>query len=109
MQPTSQNTLQNACLTLSQPSALAVHIISLPLTEPRLPFRMKHTLVRTAVKNGAVFELTYAGALAGEDERRNWWAAARELTRVTKGKGIVVTSSAEAEMNLRAPRDVQNL
>jgi ribonuclease P/MRP protein subunit RPP1 len=47
--------------------------------------------VRTAIKNGAVFEIAYAGALGGDGdvsmgggepgagEKRNWWDAAREL------------------------------
>ena len=90
------------------------------------------------MKNGAVFEIDYVGALGGgwrsvdsvdeigvdgaggsskggreeEDSRRNWWAAARELVRVTKGKGVVVSGGGpvvDAEQYLRAPRDVGNL
>ncbi|KAH8107300.1 RNase P subunit p30-domain-containing protein [Phellopilus nigrolimitatus] len=109
LHPTSQNALANVCLTHTAPSSLATHIISLTLTAPRLPFRLKHTLVRTAVKNGAVFEIIYAGVLQGEDERRNWWASARELSRVTKGKGLIVSGGVEADTDLRAPRDVVNL
>jgi ribonuclease P/MRP protein subunit RPP1 len=45
------------------PTPLTAHIIALPLTHPRLPFNLKHTLVRTAIKNGAMFEINYAGAL----------------------------------------------
>ncbi|THH07911.1 hypothetical protein EW145_g3056 [Phellinidium pouzarii] len=109
LHPTNQTALSSACLTHTQPSALTTHIISLPLTAPRLPFRLKHTLIRTAIKNGAVFEINYAGALHGEDERRNWWASARELARVSKGKGLIVSGDAEANTDLRAPRDVGNL
>ena len=29
---------------------------------------MKHTLIRTAIKNGAVFEINYVGALGGEND-----------------------------------------
>jgi len=77
--------------------------------------------VRTAIKNGAVFEIAYAGALGGDGDistgggesgagaKRNWWAAARELVRVTKGKGLVVSGGVGAESDLRAPRDVGNL
>lgn len=70
---------------------------------------MKHTLVRTALKNGAVFEIAYAGVLQGEGERRNWWAAAREVARVTKGKGLLVSGGVENDVELRAPRDIGNL
>ncbi|KAK0474868.1 PHP domain-like protein [Armillaria novae-zelandiae] len=122
--PTNQATLALACLTHSLPSPLTAHIISLPLTLPRLPFHLKHTLIRTAIKNGAVFEITYVGALGGENDatlvdasaaengasaKRNWWGAARELARVCKGKGIIVSSGAASRADLRAPGDIGNL
>ncbi len=99
-------------------------LFHLPLTLPRLPFNLKHTLARTAIKNGAVFEITYAGALGGDNDpsigsiaaseggsaaKRNWWAAAREIVRVTKGKGIIVSGGITNVADLRAPRDVGNL
>lgn len=85
---------------------------------------MKHTLVRTALKNGAVFEINYVGALGGDHDitlieagaaesgataKRNWWATAKEVTRVTKGKGLVVSGGVVAAGDLRAPKDVANL
>ena len=80
---------------------------------------MKHTLVRNAIKNGACFEINYSGALGGGSDidggetgigaKRNWWAAARELCRVTKGKGIILSGGADNDADLRAPRDVGNL
>jgi len=122
--PTTHNTFSLACLTHSLPSQLTAHIISLPLTLPRLPYHMKHTLIRTAIKNGAVFEVNYVGALGGENDsvvveaaaaengsnaKRNWWANARELIRVTKGKGLIISGGAVSETDFRAPRDVANL
>lgn len=122
--PTTAASFSLACLTHTLPSPLTAHIISLPLTLPRLPFNLKHTLVRSALKNGAVFEISYAGALGcepdpslgsaasgegGSSGKRNWWAAAREVARVTKGKGVVVTSGAVNQTSLRAPKDVGNL
>ena len=119
--PTTATSFSQACLTHSLPSPLTAHIISLQLTSPRLPFNPKHTLVRTAIKNGAVFEINYIGALgesststfgvsdSGLSGKRNWWAAAREVIRVTKGKGIIVSGGALAESDYRGPRDVQNL
>lgn len=80
--------------------------------------------MRTAIKNGAVFEINYVGALGGENDgvmveagaaengqsaRRNWWAAARELVRVTKGRGVLVSGGVVDDADLRAPRDVGNL
>ncbi|KDR79381.1 hypothetical protein GALMADRAFT_63615 [Galerina marginata CBS 339.88] len=122
--PTTHNTFSLACLTHSQPSPLTAHIISLPLTLPRLPYHLKHTLIRTAIKNGAVFEINYVGALGGENDavlveanaaengstaKRNWWASTRELARVTKGKGLIISGGVVAEADVRAPRDVSNL
>ncbi|KZT25528.1 PHP domain-like protein [Neolentinus lepideus HHB14362 ss-1] len=111
--PTTSGSFSVACLTHTLPSPLTTHIISLPLSLPRLPFHLKHTIVRTAIKNGAVFEINYAGALGAEDGgeagKRNWWAGARELVRVTKGKGVLVSGGINAEWDLRAPRDVANL
>ncbi|KZP26772.1 PHP domain-like protein [Athelia psychrophila] len=118
--PTTATTFSLACLTHTVPSQLTAHIITLPLTLPRLPFHLKHTLVRTAIKNGAVFEICYAGALGGDGDaligseggasaKRNWWAAAREVVRITKGKGIVVSGGVNSETDYRAPRDIGNI
>jgi ribonuclease P/MRP protein subunit RPP1 len=113
LQPNSQAAFSLACLKHSTPSALTAHIITLPLTGPRLPFFFKHTLVRAAVKNGAVLEICYSPAVggAGEVERRNWWAACRELTRVTAGKGVIISSGTTTTpmVDIRAPRDVMNM
>jgi ribonuclease P/MRP protein subunit RPP1 len=79
-----------------------------PLDVPRLPFRMKHTMVRTALRHGAVFEISYAGAL-DSNAKRNWWATAREVARVTKGKGLIVTGGGMDIVDLRAPKDIGNL
>lgn len=117
-------TFSSACLTHSLPSQLTAHIIALPLTLPRLPYHLKHTLIRTAIKNGAVFEINYVGALGGESDatlveanvaesgpsaKRNWWAGTRELVRVTKGKGLIISGGVVAEADLRPPKDVANL
>ncbi|PPQ82266.1 hypothetical protein CVT26_010064 [Gymnopilus dilepis] len=122
--PTTHNTFSLACLTHSQPSPLTAHIISLPLTLPRLPYHLKHTLIRTAIKNGAVFEINYVGALGGEQDavlmeadaaesgssaKRNWWASTRELIRVTKGKGLLISGGVVTEADVRPPRDISNL
>jgi ribonuclease P/MRP protein subunit RPP1 len=122
--PTTHATFSLACLTHSQPSPLTAHVITLPLTLPRIPFHLKHTLVRTAIKNGSVFEICYVGAVGGEHDfasmqagvaehgtsaKRNWWAAARELVRVTKGKGLLLSGGVASPGDLRAPRDVGNL
>lgn len=106
--PTTEGSFSLACLTHTLPSPLSAHVISVPLDVPRLPFRMKHTMVRTALRNGAVFEIPYASALDSA-AKRNWWAAAREVVRVTKGKGLIVTGGGMDVADLRAPKDIGNL
>lgn len=139
--PTTPATLSLACLTHTLPSPLTTHIISLPLpssgsssaSASSSVSRIKHTLVRTTKRNGAVFEVVYVGALGGEgsdalnetggeaasstnisanarsEVKRMWWAAAREIVRVAKGTGVIVSGGAAETMDLRAPRDVGNL
>ncbi|TFK65934.1 PHP domain-like protein [Pluteus cervinus] len=139
--PTTPGALSLACLTHTLPTPLTTHIISLPLPAAGSSFstssavsRIKHTLVRTAKRNGAAFEVAYVGSLGGEgvdalnesgedsglsgsnvsanvrsDVKRNWWTGAREIVRVAKGSGIIVSGGVADPMDLRAPRDVGNL
>jgi ribonuclease P/MRP protein subunit RPP1 len=65
--------------------------------------------VRSAIKNGSVFEIDYSGAVGNEAERRNWWGGSRELVRVTKGKGILLSGGTNDNKELRAPLDAANL
>jgi len=65
-------------------------------------------MIRTALRNGAVFEIPYASALDSA-AKRNWWAAAREVVRVTKGKGLIVTGGGMEVADLRGPKDIGNL
>lgn len=112
LRPTTANTFSLACLTHTQPSPTTAHIISIDAASasPQLPFRLKLSLVRTAVRNGGVFEISYAGALASDDSaRRNWWAGAREIVRATKGKGLLLTGGGQGIAELRAPLDAINL
>ena len=43
------------------------------------------------------------------DARRNLFSGAREILRVTNGKGVILSSQAMDAMGLRAPYDVMNL
>ncbi|KAJ1305450.1 hypothetical protein OPQ81_000460 [Rhizoctonia solani] len=112
LQPTTPNTFSLACLSHTQPSPTTAHIISIDAASatPQLPFRMKPSMVRTAIRNGGVFEISYAGALASDESaRRNWWSGAREIARATKGKGLLLSGGAQVTSDLRAPMDAINL
>ena len=83
-----------------------VHLITLPTDLPK-QMRLKHTLVKTAIRNGAMFEVCYTGVLSvDEGVRRAWWGCAREAVRACQ-KGIVFSSGGEE--SFRAPRDVANM
>lgn len=62
--------------------------------------------------------MNYSGAFGSDPDafetasptiKRNWWAAAREVIRVTKGKGVIVSGGITNEADLRNPRDIINL
>ncbi|KAG9050724.1 hypothetical protein FS837_003062 [Tulasnella sp. UAMH 9824] len=58
--PTTTTTFSLACLTHTVPSPIAAHIITFDLhSAPRLPFFLKLSTLKVAVKNGAAFEIPY--------------------------------------------------
>lgn len=115
--PLTDAAFQHACITLSELKPFSVDIITLDLAaSPRLPFHLKRSTVGAALANGVVFEITYGDALDPSREardvptaRRNLFSNARDLLRVTNGKGVIFSSGALAAMSLRAPYDVMNL
>ena len=124
--PTTEMAFQHACITLSELKPFSVDIISLDLAvAPRLPFHLKRSTVGAALSNGVVFEITYGAAIDSKssslsskstsemsdlsDARRNLFSGAREILRVTNGKGVILSSQAMDAMGLRAPYDVMNL
>jgi len=86
-----------------------MHIISLPLTLPRFNFHLKHTLVRTALKNGAAFEICYVGSLGGQKDPVFTDASYAEVRRRAGGRRRVVSGGAINQADLRAPKGVANL
>lgn len=101
LRPLTPATFSAACLTHALPGQLTAHVVSVPCS-PRIPYPLKHTVVRTARRAGAVFELAGAGAVSGVE---GWWGSARELVRVTKGRNVVISGGGEP----RAPRDWANM
>ncbi|KAL7422296.1 RNA-binding RNA processing protein rpp1 [Cryptotrichosporon argae] len=114
----SDKTFQLACTDLSMPGPNQLSIITLPLHERPYHFRLNRKQVRQAQRNGAVFELLYAAALfpppaTGADTarrfRQNFMSNARELVRLTGGRGIIFSSGPSGSTDgLRGPADVVN-
>nr|ASF90188.1 hypothetical protein SPAR05921 [Bartheletia paradoxa] len=111
VRPLTETAFQSACLSLTALAPHSIDIISLDLaSSPRLPFHLKRSTVSKALEGGAVFEICYTGAVSGEiGERRNLIAGAREVIRITGGKGVVLSGEVEEMMGLRGPFDVINL
>lgn len=111
----------HCCLNLSAPGPSSIDIITLDLaSSPRLPFQLKRSMVLKAVADGVVFEICYGAAMrsasssssadkpVSKDARRNIIAGARELIRVTNGKGVIISSEARKCMEMRGPLDLCN-
>ncbi|ODO06142.1 hypothetical protein L198_01374 [Cryptococcus wingfieldii CBS 7118] len=118
--PTTEKSFQLACTDLSNPGPNQISIITLPLHERPFTFRFNHKQMRQASRNGAVFELLYSAALfpppstppdIARRYRQNFLSNAREVVRITGGKGIIFSSgpSSGNEASLRGCLDVVNL
>ncbi|CAK9786931.1 unnamed protein product [Cutaneotrichosporon oleaginosum] len=115
----SDKALQLACTDLSNPGPNQLAIITVPLHERPYHFRLNRKQIRQAHRNGVVFEILYAAGLfpsrstppdAAKRYRQNFLSNARELVRVTGGKGIIFSSGpGGSEESLRGPLDVVNL
>ncbi|KAI8920974.1 ribonuclease P/MRP protein subunit RPP1 [Powellomyces hirtus] len=102
VQPTSEKLFQAAC------SVLECDIISLDMSA-RLPFFLKAPTVNLALQRGLVFEISYSAAIRDPTARKNLVSNAAALVRITRGKGVLLTSDARKAMELRGVYDVINL
>lgn len=103
LRPTTDKALQLCC------GSLECDIISLDLST-RLPFILKFKTVASALQRGVRFEICYSpGISGGSDARRNLITGATGLIRATRGRGIIISSSAKSALGCRGPWDVINL
>ena len=102
--PTNERTLQQAC------SNLDVDLISLDLTA-RFEKHFKFPMLGTAISRGVKIELCYSPALLTENlhAKRNLISNATQLIRVSRGRGLLLSSDARNVLGVRAPSDVINL
>ncbi|WVQ70140.1 uncharacterized protein L199_008365 [Kwoniella botswanensis] len=118
--PTSEKAFQLACTDLSNPGPNQISIITLPLHERPFTFRFNWKQMRQAQRNGVVFELLYSPALyppsstSPETSRRyrqNFLSNAREVIRITGGKGVILSSgpNGDPSTGLRGALDIVNL
>lgn len=101
--PTDEKTLQSAC------SSLDVDIISLDLTQ-KFEKHFKFPMLGTAISRGIKIELCYGQAVLGDAvAKRNLISNATQLIRVSRGRGLIISSEAKTVLGLRAPSDIINL
>ncbi|WWD15862.1 hypothetical protein CI109_100286 [Kwoniella shandongensis] len=117
--PTSEKAFQLACTDMANPGPNQVSIITLPLHERPFTFRFNRKQMRQAQRNGVVFELLYSPALfpptslppdVAKRYRQNFLSNAREVVRITGGKGVIFSSGpGGGENGLRGALDIVNL
>ncbi|KAK9895140.1 PHP domain-like protein [Cystobasidium minutum MCA 4210] len=117
VQPLDAASFQHTCLNLSNAGPTGVDIITIDLaSSPRVPFQLKRSLVLKAIAEGTMFEVVYAPAMRlstassslPKEARRNIIAGARELIRITNGKGIILSSEVRNAIEMRGPLDLCN-
>lgn len=77
--------------------------------ETRLPYKISRKLYRLAIERGMFFELMYAPAIKDSTSRKNIISTAHIYHAIGKSKNIILTSSAENDMQVRDVHDVINL
>ncbi|XP_020252624.1 uncharacterized protein LOC109829935 [Asparagus officinalis] len=66
-------------------------------------------MVELAIKRGVYFEIKYSGLIADAQARRLMLSDARLLVDWTRGKNLIISSSAISVNDIRGPYDVANL
>ncbi|KAL3625926.1 hypothetical protein CASFOL_030455 [Castilleja foliolosa] len=100
--PMNQNAFDQACHTAE------VDMIAIDFSD-KLPFRLKQPMVKAAIKRGVYFEITYSGLVADAQTRRQMISNCNLLVDWTRGKNLIISSSAPSVAELRGPPDVANL
>jgi ribonuclease P/MRP protein subunit RPP1 len=104
VEPKIEKIFQMAC------QSMEIDLITFDLSAERLPYQLKHGLVREAIARGVYFELCIGAALTNDlNLRKNVLANAMTITRITRGKNTIVTSGASSPSQLRGPFDIFNL
>lgn len=86
-----------------------VDIFVLDMSAGRLPFTLRAADVDAALRSGGAFELKYAPAIRDASMRRAFFATAAALLRLTRGRGVVLSSAARDGLEIRGPRDAASI
>eukprot|EP00767_Chilomastix_cuspidata_P004780 gnl/Chilomastix_cuspidata/4951.p1 GENE.gnl/Chilomastix_cuspidata/4951~~gnl/Chilomastix_cuspidata/4951.p1 ORF type:complete len:258 (+),score=88.05 gnl/Chilomastix_cuspidata/4951:78-851(+) len=99
--PSGPKAFDHCCLSLRGLNLIALR--------PPLEFRPHAKAIRTAIARGVCIELQYAPALAAAPARQSFLELLRHLVRVTKGKGLILSSGADDEHALRRPAELDHV
>jgi ribonuclease P/MRP protein subunit RPP1 len=98
-----EKTLQSACLSLD------CDLISLDLSM-RYFFHFQYKMFAAAITRGVHIELCYGpGIIGNADQRRMLIQNASALIRVTRGRGLIISSECKDILACRGPADIVNL
>jgi ribonuclease P/MRP protein subunit RPP1 len=102
--PTTEKTLKQAC------ESLDVDLVSIDLTT-RFPTHFRFSTFAGAIARGIKIEICYGPGILASDAtaKRNLISNAVQLIRVTRGRGLILSSEARSALGIRAPSDVMNL
>lgn len=91
-------------------TALDIDLIVLD-TAGRLPYPLRHKLVGAAIGRGVRFEVCYGEVIGASQQllQRHLIGNAAALFRVTRNRGVVLSSGTNSPAGLRAPLDIVNL
>lgn len=104
VEPKTEKVFQMAC------QSMEIDLITFDLGADKLPFSLKHGLVREAVGRGVYFEVCLGNAFTSDlSLRKNVLANAMALIRITKGKNTIISSGVTTPTQLRGPFDLYNL
>ncbi|CAN4101732.1 unnamed protein product [Withania somnifera] len=102
VRPLNQQAFEKAC------QVSEVDIIAIDFSD-KLPFRLKQSMVKDAIRRGVYFEITYSSLILDAQMRRETISNAKLLVDWTRGKNLLLSSAAPSVTELRGPYDVANL
>jgi ribonuclease P/MRP protein subunit RPP1 len=113
VRPTTDKAFSWACLSQDGASIISMDMAAFH------PFHFQPRTCMAAVARGLRFEISYGQALqsstsggggkGGGNPRATFISNVMNLSRATKGRGVLVSSEARSALALRAPADVVNL
>ncbi|PNH05238.1 Ribonuclease P protein subunit p30, partial [Tetrabaena socialis] len=86
-------------------TSLDVDVVVLELAQ-RGAVKLRPPAVKAALRRGIYFEIAYAPGLRESTARRNLFCNAQALVRATRGKNILLSSSARSASEVRSPLEL---